>query len=125
MVEALGAVFGALFLVSAAVFAVSMRRLLATPKASAPPLDPDLQFVARPVLNEQGERVGESVRVEGDDVVVKQGAVFLVLPKASLKDEGPHLRAASIDWTDAAKRGEAWRARQEDRISDELGKPPG
>lgn len=122
MVEPLAVGFALLFLASVAVFAVAMRRIVAAPRpADAPRPDPHLKLVARVVVDEQGQRVGETVRAEGDDMILKQGATFLAVPRSVLREDGERLRAEGVDWALAKEKGEAWRARQENAITDELG----
>lgn len=130
MVEALVLGFAAVFLVSAAVFVVSLRKLAAAAQrreAGAAPgqaPDPDSRLVARQVLDEQGNPAGETLRVEGQQVVLKRGGEFLVVPRAALREDGEKLRAEGVDWEQARRDGEAWRSRQEDAMAyDETGLP--
>ena len=68
--------------------------------------------------------MGETVRVQGEDAVVKGPGGFLVVPKAALREDGERLRAEGVDWAHAKERGEAWRREHEDVLRfDEHGMP--
>lgn len=126
MVETATLLFGALLVACAAVVLVMGRRVLAAPKPSEAPreADPGSALVAREVLDEQGQRVGETVRVEGDEVVLKREGGFAMVPRAALRDDGNRLRAEGVDWVAAAVKGEAWRRRHEDTMEyDDKGMP--
>lgn len=108
----------ALILVAAlALFAVGLRKVLATqrtaPKAAEPATDSRL--IARKVKRD-GEVVGETVRVQGDEVVLHGKQGFLVVPKAALHEEGEDLRAEGVDWVEAERRGIQWRDEHEDAM---------
>jgi hypothetical protein len=125
--EPLTLAFGALLLVCLVAVVVLLRRVRAAPKPQAsvgPPPDTDSKLVAREVRDEGGRRVGETVRVEGDEVVVKQEGAFLMVAKANLHEDADKLRAEGVDWDAARAKGEAWRQRQEDVMRyDEKGLP--
>ena len=117
MVDAVTLGFALLLLVALGLVAVSGRKVLANPRApSAPPPsnDGDQHLVAREVVDEQGQRLGETVRIEGGDVVVKAEGSFLVLPKTALQAAGEKLRVLEFNRAQAEAQGEAWRKRQED-----------
>lgn len=118
--------FGLLFLVCAVVIGASLRKVLAMSK----PLERSVaseggqELVARKVRDPEGKDVGETVRVEGEEVVLKHEGTFLVVPKAALREDGERLRAEGVDWAEAKAKGEAWRTRQEDVMrSDAQGMP--
>jgi len=124
MVSTLALAFVAVFLLSAAVFARSLKRALASPRPTGPSAaDPDHALVARPIVDEQGQPAGETVRVEGAEVVFKKDGKFYVVSKYHLTDYGTSLFIDSIDWAEAERRGEAWRAAQEDRLPPDDGTP--
>lgn len=67
-----------------------------------------LRFVEDP----QGRRVGETVAVEGDDLVLKDAAGFLVVPVGSVEENGPGLKMKEpLDESAARRKGDAWRER--------------
>jgi hypothetical protein len=130
MVDALTLGFGALLLLALALIAYAGKQVLAAPrKATAaegqgPGPSREQALIARQVVDEQGNRLGETVRVEGDDVVVSRGGAFLVLPRASLEEHGEKLRAVELNLAEAEARGEAWRKKQEDVMAyDDKGMP--
>lgn len=127
MVDALTLGFGALLVLCSALVVLAGRRVLAAPKAPAAPAapDPGSGLVAREVRDAAKALVGETVRVEGGDVVVKkEGGGFLAVPRASLEEDGERLRLGDVDMAEAAAKGEAWRKRQEDVMRfDEKGMP--
>jgi nitrogen fixation protein FixH len=67
-------------------------------------------WVGRYVQHE-GEIVGQVVAVEGDDVVVRKGAAFLVLPRVAVREQGLDLGVAAYDAEAVAKAGESWKGR--------------
>lgn len=131
MVDALTLGFGALLLLALAVVAWAGKGVLAAPRkaaaaAEAPGPGPsrDQALIARQVVDEQGQRLGETVRVEGDDVIVARGGSFLLVPRASLEEQGEKLKAVAINLAEAEARGEAWRKQQEDVMAyDDQGMP--
>jgi hypothetical protein len=136
MVETLTLLFAAVTLACVAIFGLALRKVLAAPRAatpgspeagpSVPGTEADLgtKLVAREVLDDEGKRVGETVRVQGDDVVLKGPEGFYVVPRTELKEEGERLRAHGVDWVLARNRGEIWRREHEDVMKvDDKGMP--
>lgn len=126
MVETTTLAFAALLVVCAAVVLATGRKVLAARKPPEAPreADPGSALVAREVLDEQGQRMGETVRVEGDEVVLKRETGFAVVPRAALREDGARLRVGDVDWSAAMEKGEAWRRRQDDTMRyDDKGMP--
>jgi len=80
--------------------------------ATAPPIEEDL--LARYVRDEEGNLVGETLQVRGDEVVLKQGARFFVVPRGAVSVKGPDLLASDVDWEEAEAAGEAWLEKRRD-----------
>lgn len=79
--------------------------------AVAPPEHLDL--IDRRVRDEHGNDVGESVKIDGETVIVEKEDKIWAVPVGALRLSGDDLvPAAPIDWVAAAARGEEWRARQ-------------
>ena len=127
MADATTYAFAGLLLLALIVLLVSARKVLASPlrgarKATEP--GPDSRLIARKVRDETGMLRGETVRVQGEDVVLHAATGFLVVPKASLREHGEELRAEGVDWTDAERRGIQWRDEHEDTMHvDDKGMP--
>lgn len=105
-----------LFLICAAVVVVVGRKVLAAPKpgeAAAGPAPAHSPWIAMAVVDAQGDALGEVVRIQGEEVVVKHGGMFLVVPRPALTEQGGKLRAGDFDRAEATARGEAWRKQQE------------
>lgn len=63
-------------------------------------------------VHHEGSVVGESVALDGDRLVLKQGDVFKSVPAAQARDEGREVRlTGDVDWAQAVRDGQAWRAR--------------
>jgi hypothetical protein len=71
--------------------------------------------LSRFVDDEKGERVGETVGMDGDKVIVKSKdkASYYAVPRASLEEmEGDFKVRPGVDWKTAEEEGEAWKKRQ-------------
>jgi hypothetical protein len=92
------------------------------PQHERPGEDLLLQFVQ----DREGKRYGETVAVEGDQLIVKDGQTFYMAPLASFNKEGDGvLVTGPVDWEQASKDGEAWRERSTKVIEyDESEIPP-
>lgn len=67
-----------------------------------------LKFVEDP----SGRRIGESVAVEDDEMIIKDAQGFLAVPVANVSPSGDGLKlSAPLDEAGARVRGEAWRER--------------
>lgn len=74
--------------------------------------------LSRFVFDAAGEKVGETVAMDGDKVIIKHGATFSAVPRRSLSegDEGFNL-AADVDLDAARAAGADWKARQHKEIT--------
>lgn len=74
----------------------------------------------------EGSIVGETVAIDGDDLIVKQAGVFKAVPVAQARVEGDDvLLSGDIDWAKAQVAGQAWldsRRRSDVGVSGELTK---
>ncbi len=69
-------------------------------------------LLLRFVHDASGERKGETVAVEGDQVIVKNQEAFFQVPANQLEESGAGLKiAGDLDWDAARRAGEAWRER--------------
>ena len=67
-------------------------------------------FLARFVINNQGEKIGESIAVNKDILIVKDNDVLLGIPLKHISFEGKKLLAKGlIDTTKARKLGSDWK----------------
>lgn len=82
-------------------------------------------YLARFVEETDGEEVGETVGVDDDAIVVKDGDTFYALPLDQVIEEEERLVATDeIDWEAAEEAGEDWESGQEDRVEyDDEGMP--
>lgn len=69
-------------------------------------------LILRFVTDEQGERLGETVSLDGDRVILKVKDGFVSVPASKIKDQGGNLQLDfGVDWDEARRLGEEWRAR--------------
>lgn len=76
----------------------------------------DLTYVARVVTADDGERIGESLSVAGDHVIVKDPEGFLAVPLAQVAESGDGLVVRDLDWDAARARGGDWAKEHEDPL---------
>lgn len=76
----------------------------------------DLTYVARVVTADDGERIGESLSVAGDHVIVKDPEGFLAVPLAQVAESGEGLVVSDLDWDAARARGGDWAKEHEDPL---------
>ena len=70
----------------------------------------DSDLLARFVINSQGVKIGESIAVHHDILIVKDKNVFLGIPLKHVSFEGKKLLAKGlIDTTKAKKLGNTWK----------------
>lgn len=87
-----------------------------------PPLD--LTYVARVVTGTDGERIGESLCLAGDRVIVKDEEGFLAVPVAQVAESGEDLVVRDVDWDRARRLGGDWAKEHHDPIElDDEGMP--
>jgi hypothetical protein len=70
-----------------------------------PTVDPLLSRFA----HHEGEVVGETVAVEGDNLILKQAGVFKAVPRAAASLDGTEVKlTGAIDWDQARAQGAGW-----------------
>ncbi len=71
--------------------------------------------LSRFVDDKDGERIGETVGMDGDLVIVKgnRDLGYLALPRIALSAQEDSFRVTgTVDWDDAAREGKQWKQRQ-------------
>lgn len=71
--------------------------------------------LSRFVNDQSGERIGESVGMDGDRVIVKtkKEPPYLALPRAALSEKDDAFQVTGeVDWEEAAREGGDWEKRQ-------------
>lgn len=86
---------------------------------------PHERLLLRFVDDPSGRRVGETMAVDGDDLVVKDASGFLVVAAADVEENGPGLRLKTpLDETEARRKGDAWKERSHKVITYEASELP-
>lgn len=71
---------------------------------------PETSLLCKFVLNETGKKVGESIALDGDIVIIKSGNKYLGVPLKHIEDEGKTMLVKGlIDYSKAEELGEHWR----------------
>jgi hypothetical protein len=79
--------------------------------------DPKDEFLSRFVKDDKDEIKGESIGVEGNNIVIKNADTFMIVPLASLTLEDNILRVTKkINWESAKKKGEKWKKKELDPL---------
>jgi len=64
------------------------------------------------VVDEAGNRKGETVALEGDAFILKTSEGFARVPTHAIEAQGAELKVkGDVDWAQARRDGEAWRER--------------
>ena len=79
--------------------------------------DPKDEYLSRFVLEDGEKTLGESVGIEKDMIVIKEGDAFFMIPLKSveLSEDRLHLKE-SVDWRKAKRKGEKWRKNELDPL---------
>ncbi len=79
--------------------------------------DPHDNILSRFIIDVKGNQIGESIGVEGKQLIVKHRKKFFSIPLRSVqeKDDGLLLKR-KVNWAAAEKKGEKWRKRALDVI---------
>lgn len=97
------------------------RRAKATAAAEAPTgagAAGDEALLLRFVVDEAGERRGETVALDGDAFILKTADGFCRLGKDQIQDQGGTLRLVGpVDWESSKRDGDAWRVRSHKEIT--------
>jgi hypothetical protein len=83
--------------------------------SGAPAVTPPehLDLIDRKVLDENGNEVGETVKIDGEMIIIEKADKVWAVSAGALKHEGDDLVPLNpIDWVGAAARGEEWRSSQ-------------
>ncbi len=81
-----------------------------TSSANSPSAEPVDPLLVKFALHE-GNVVGETVALDGDQLIVKQAGVFKAVPRAQAVVKGDEVQlSGTIDWAQAERDGAAWHA---------------
>ncbi|OYT45353.1 hypothetical protein B6U90_03495 [Thermoplasmatales archaeon ex4484_6] len=73
--------------------------------------DPMDEYLSLFVHDDSDRVMGESIGVEGKDIIIKKGGEFFRVPLSSLELEERILRVVKrIDWKKAKKKGDKWKS---------------
>jgi len=87
--------------------------------------DPHEFLLSRYVVNRQGKKVGESIGVEKNHIILKHGKKFYSVPFEKVQEKGRDLLLnGKVDWTIAGAKGERWRKKSFDMIVPSPGSGP-
>jgi hypothetical protein len=79
--------------------------------------DPHDEILSRFIFNPKGTQLGETIGVEGKQLIVKNREKFYSIPLNSIKDRNDELiLVKKVDWNKAEKKGEKWRKKALDVI---------
>ena len=79
--------------------------------------DPRDEYLSLFVKDGKGEVKGESIGVENEKIVIKEGDVFFMFPLDSVRIEEEQLTIIkNVNWKKARKEGEKWRKRELDPL---------
>jgi len=79
-------------------------------------------LLCRFVLDGLGEKVGESVAIDGDIIVIKAGRKYLGVPLKHIEEEGKTLLVKGlVDQSKAEEMGENWRQKALDKVNHTVG----
>jgi hypothetical protein len=84
------------------------------------------ELLCRFVLDGVGNKIGESVAIDSDILIVKSGIKYLGIPLSHIKDEGKTLLVKGLVERDKAEAlGEKWRRESFNNFSDKEEKKDG
>ena len=79
--------------------------------------DPHDEILSRFIFNSKGEQVGETIGVEGKQLIVKNREKFYSIPFNSIHEKNDELvLKKKVNWERAEKKGEKWRKKALDLI---------
>ena len=74
-------------------------------------------LLCRFVLDGLGEKVGESVAIDGDIIIIKAGSKYLGVPLKHIEEEEKTLLVKGlVDQSKAEEMGESWRRKSLDEV---------
>ncbi len=72
--------------------------------------DPHDNILSRFILDRKGKQIGESIGVEGNQLIVKDRKKFFSIPLKSVQEKDNELLLKrKVNWAVAEKKGEKWR----------------
>jgi hypothetical protein len=90
------------------VFFFNKKKDIVAPKKAGEPVDSSM--ICKFVLDNSGKRIGESVSVADDILIIKSGSLFLGVPLKHVESGEKNLLVKGIfDFTKAYELGEKWR----------------
>ena len=90
------------------VFFFNKKKDIVTPKITGEPVDSSM--ICKFVLDNSGKKIGESVSVADDILIIKSGSLFLGVPLKHVESGEKNLLVKGIfDFTKAYELGEKWR----------------
>ncbi len=79
--------------------------------------DPRDELLSRFIKDKKGRKLGESIGVEGNEMIMKRGDRFYIIPLKNIKKKKKELLfVGKINWKAAKIKGERWRKRSLDVI---------
>jgi hypothetical protein len=79
--------------------------------------DPHDEILSRFIFNSKGTQMGETIGVEGKQLIIKNREKFYSIPLNSIKEKNDELTLVKkINWKRAEKKGEKWRKKALDVI---------
>jgi hypothetical protein len=79
--------------------------------------DPHDEILSRFIFDPKGSQVGETIGVEGKQLILKDHEKFYSIPLNSIKERNDELiLVKKVDWNKAEKKGEKWRKKALDVI---------
>ena len=67
-------------------------------------------LVSKFVVDKKGNRIGETISIEGDLVIIKKEKKYLAIPVKHIEESKDQVRIRGIvEWDNAIKMGEQWK----------------
>lgn len=87
--------------------------------------EPKDEYLSRFILNADGERIGETIGIDGERIIMKREEDFFSVPIEAIEEKyGDLLLSKAIDWDESKTLGEEWREKSSDKMEyNEEGKP--
>jgi len=72
------------------------------------------KLICRFVVDGKGKKIGESIALDGDILIIKRGKEFIGVPLKHIDDEGEYLKVKGLVSMDKARKlGRRWEERYE------------
>ena len=99
-----------MMLFSTTVFLFSRRNKNQEKKEEKEEISPETSLLCRFVLDGTGKKVGESIAVNKDLIIIKSGNKYLGVPLKHIEDDGKTILVKGlVDYSKAEELGEHWR----------------